>query len=333
MSWSAREQVTQMVTGCWVTQMLYVAAKLELADRLSDRPKSVSQLVEETGSHEESLHRLLRALASVGIFEEMDDRHYRMTDMAEYLRKGHPQSLHAAVLMSGSTQQIWGELFHSVQTGQSGFEKLRGKPWFDYLEDNGAEAAVFDQTMVSTYGGENAAIAISYDFNTFEEIVDVGGGNGSHLRGILRLHRNPQGVVFDLPHVVERAAEYLASHGMAARCRTAPGSFFEAVPPGASAYLLRHIIHDWDDEKSAIILGAIRRAIPAHGKLLVIESVIQPGNRPAFVKLLDLAMLVFLGGKERTESQYRELFARSGFELTQVIPTPAGVHILEAVPV
>jgi hypothetical protein len=333
MPWSAREQLTQMVTGCWVTQMLYVAAKLELADRLADRPRLVSELAQETGSHEASLYRLLRALASVGVFAEGADQHFQMTEMAEFLRTGHPQSLHAAVLMSGGTQQIWSELFHSIRTGQSGFEKVRGKPWFDYLGDNDAEASVFDQTMVSTYGGENAAIAISYDFNAFQEIVDVGGGIGSHLRGILRLHRQPKGVVFDLPHVVERTAEYLASHGMAERCRTVAGSFFETIPAGADAYILRHIIHDWDDEKSAVILDGIRRVIPPEGKLLVIESVIEPGNKPAFVKLLDLAMLVFLGGQERTELEYRKLFATSGFELTKVVPTPAGVHILEAVPV
>jgi hypothetical protein len=327
------EKLFRLVAGGWVSQMLYVAAHLELADRLSKQPRPISELARETNTHEPSLYRLLRGLASVGVFAETEGRTFRLTEMAEYIRTDHPQSMRRAILMSGSTQHYWSELLHSVTTGEIGFERNRGKSWFDHLGENQQDGAAFDQMMVSIHGAETTAIAISYDFNAFNEIVDVGGGNGSHLRGILRLHRKPKGIVFDLPHVVERTEKYLASHRMSHRCRTVGGSFFEAVPAGADAYLLRHILHDWDEEQSLLILRAIRNAIPAHGKLLVIESVIYPGNAPALVKLLDLAMLVFLGGQERSEADYRELLAKGGFQLARIIPAAAEVDILEAVPV
>jgi len=331
---SARDQLNQMISGCWLTQMLYVAAKLELADRLSDRPRLVSELALETGVHEPSLFRLLRGLASLGVFAESDAGRFQMTDMAEYLRKDHPHSVQASVLMMGGTQyQAWGELLHSVQTGKTGFEKLHGEPLFDFLGKHPEEAANFDRAMVSIHGRETASIIAAYDLSTANHIIDLGGGNGSQLCEILAANPRANGIVFDLPHVVERAKISIESAGLSDRCRTAGGSFFEAVPAGGDLYLLRHIIHDWDDDQSHTILRAVRKVIPATGKLLIIETVIPPGNDPSFAKLLDITMLTIPGGKERTETEYRDLLATTSFRLNRIVTTDAHVDVIEAIPV
>lgn len=331
---SPREQLGQMITGCWLTQMIYVAAKLELAEHLSDRPRLVSELAQQTGCHEPSLFRLLRGLASLGVFAEQADGRFHGTELSEYLRKDHPHSVAASVLMIGGTQYLaWSELLHSVRTGETGFEKLHGEPIFDWLGKHPDEAALFDQAMVSIHGRETAAIIAAYDFSLFGTIADLGGGNGSQLCEILTANPQAKGIVFDLPHVVERADSYIAAMRLSSRCQTVGGSFFDSVPVGADAYLLRHIIHDWTDEQSQTILQTVRRAIPSHGKLLIIETVIPPGNDPSFAKLLDLTMLVIPGGKERTEPEYRELLASAGFRLTRIVPTAANVDVIEAAPV
>jgi hypothetical protein len=330
---SPRDQLIRMITGCWLTKMLYVAAKLEIADRLADRPRIVSELALETGTHEPSLYRLLRGLASLGVFAEVEPGRFQITDTAEYLRKDHSHSVHASALMTGGTlYKAWGELLHSVQTGEAGFEKVFGEPIFDHLGKHLEEAAIFDRAMVAIHGRETAAIIAAYDFSRFRMIIDVGGGNGSQLCEILTANPQANGVVFDLPHVAERAEKYIAEQRLKPRCRTAGGSFFESVPAGGDAYLLRHIIHDWTDEQAQTILQTIRRAIPPHGRLLVIETVIPPGNDPSFAKLLDLTMLVIPGGKERTEPEYHDLFAAGGFQLTRIVPTTADVHVIEATP-
>lgn len=330
---SPRESLGRMITGCWLTQMLYAAARLELADHLSDRPRLVAELAQQTGAHEPSLYRLLRGLASVGVFSERSDGRFELTELAELLRRDHPHSARASVLMMGGTQyRAWGELLHSVRTGETGFEKLHGEPLFDYLGKHPDEAAVFDEAMVSIHGRETAAIIAAHDFGQYRTIIDLGGGNGSQLCGILQAHPQPRGIVFDLPHVAERADSYIAAQGLSDRCRTAAGSFFTSVPTGGDAYLLRHIIHDWNDEQSRVILNCVRQEISPTGKLLILETVITPGNDPGFAKLLDLTMLVIPGGKERTEGEYRNLLAASGFRLAKITPTAADVDIIEAVP-
>ena len=330
---SPREQLGRMITGCWLTQMLYVTAKLELADHLAERPRLVSELAQQTSTHEPSLFRLLRGLASVGVFAERSDGRFELTEMADLLRTDHPHSARASILMMGGTQyQAWGELLHSVRTGETGFEKLHGEPLFDYLGKHPDEAAIFDQAMVSIHGRETGAIIAACDFSAFRQIVDLGGGNGSQLCGILQANPEVSGIVFDLPHVAERADSFIATQHLSGRCQTRGGSFFETVPEGGDAYLLRHILHDWNDDQCRTILQAVRRAIPASGRLLIIETVIRPGNEAGFAKLLDLTMLVIPGGKERTEPEYRTLLASAGFRLNRIVPTAAEVDILEAVP-
>ncbi|MBI1348275.1 methyltransferase [bacterium] len=329
-----RLRLSQMISGYWVSQMLHVATRLQLADHLRSEPKTVAELAQLTETHARSLGRLLRGLASVGIFAETSPGTFTLTPQAEYLRDDHPATVRPMALMMGGVQyQAWGELLHSVQTGETGFQHRYGQPLFDYLGEHPEQAAEFDRAMVSIHGGETAAIIDAYDLSAFQSLMDVGGGNGSQLIEILHRHPRLRGQVFDLPHVAERAQQALIAAGLGERGSAVGGSFFDSVPSGAEAYLLRHVIHDWSDEQSQHILSLVRKAIPANGRLLVIETVIPPGNDPSFAKLLDLTMLVIPGGIERTESEYRELFEASGFRLNRIVPTAAGVDVIEGVPV
>ncbi len=330
---SGRARLNQMIAGYWLSQMTYVAARLNLADLLASGPRTVADLAAHTQCHPRSLGRLLRGLASVGLFAEHAPGTFGMTPDAEFLRDDHPETVRPMALMMGGVQyQAWGDLLHSVQTGETGFEHRFGKPLFDYLAEQPEQAAVFDRAMVAIHGGETAAILDAYDFSGFRRIIDVGGGNASQLIEMLGRHPTLTGAVFDLPHVAERAAQSLRTAGLTERGQAVGGSFFESIPGGADAYLLRHIIHDWDDQKSVQILQRVRAAMPPQGKLLVIETVIPPGNDPSFAKLLDLTMLVIPGGVERTEPEYRELYTGAGFQLTRIVSTAAGVDVIEGVP-
>jgi ubiquinone/menaquinone biosynthesis C-methylase UbiE len=232
--------------------------------------------------------------------------------------------------MSGEEHyHAWGALLYSVQTGQTAFDKLYGMPVFEFLSRNEEQAQVFDAAMVGIHGRETAAMIDAFDFSDVKVLADVGGGNGSLLIGVLTKHPALRGILYDLPGVVERAKARLEAAGVLDRCRVIGGSFFESVPAGADAYLLRHIIHDWDDERATTILRNVHRVMPASGKLLVVEGIIAPGNEPSFGKLLDLTMLVIPGGKERTEEEFRELFAGAGFDLARVVPTQADVSVIE----
>jgi hypothetical protein len=327
------QQLNQLICGYWHSQCIYVAAKLGIADLLAAGPVSVDELATKTGTDRPSLFRLLRALASLGVFAEDAGGRFRLTPAAEPLRRDVPGSQWAmAVMMGEEHYRSWGELLYSVRTGKIAFDKIFGQPVFEFLSEHPEQAALFDQAMVGVHGRETAAMVDAYDFPQFSSLADVGGGNGSTLCGILKRQAKLHGTLFDLPGVIERAAATVNAAGLADRVHLVAGSFFESVPGGVDAYLLRHIIHDWDDEKAILILSNVRRAIREDGRLLVVESVIPPGNEPFFGKLLDVTMLVIPGGKERTESEYRDLYARAGFRLTSVVPTTTEVSVIEGVP-
>lgn len=327
---SPPEVLSRLISGYWTTQMVYVAAKLKLADLLTAGPRTAEDLATETKTHAPSLYRLLRALASLGIFAEDAQHRFALTPMADLLRTDLPGSQSALAVMSGEEHYLgWGELLYSVQTGKTGFEKLYGMGVFDYLSQHEEQAKTFDAAMVGIHGRESAAMTDAYDFSQFKVLADVGGGNGSLLSTVLKKNPNLRGLLYDLPGVTQRAKDSIAAAGLADRIEIQAGSFFESIPSGADAYLMRHIIHDWDDERSLTILRNIHKVIPASGKLLVVEGVIPPGNDPNFGKLLDLTMLTLPGGKERTEAEYRELFKQGGFELTRIIPTTAEVSVIE----
>jgi ubiquinone/menaquinone biosynthesis C-methylase UbiE len=320
------DQLARLASGYWYTQTVYVAAKLGLAELLKDGPRSAQELAQATGTNPRALYRLLRALASVGIFAE-DQGRFVLTPLAECLLD---PGLKAMVTMRGEMQyRAWGELLSSVQSGKPAFEKVYGKPIFDYLSEHPETGKLFDQAMTGVHGRETEAMLEAYDFSGIRTLADIGGGNGSVLAALLRRYPEMQGILFDLPGVVERARADIEAAGLEGRCRRVAGSFFEAVPPGADAYLMRHIIHDWDDEKSITILRNCRRVMAQGGKLLVVEGVVPPGNEPSVSKFYDLAMMVLPGGMERTEAEYRQLFQATGFRLTRIVPTRTWVSVIE----
>jgi hypothetical protein len=323
------------ITGLWRSRAVYVAAKLGVADALRDGPRPVAEIAAAVGAHPGALHRLLRALASLGIFAERGGR-FELTPMAEQLRSDRPGSLRAmALTVGGLPFQAWGEALHSVQTGRPAFEHVYGTSFFDHLAGDPESSRIFDEAMNAQSGISHAAIVSSYDFSGFATIVDVGGGQGVLLERILRANPKATGVVYDQAHVVDKGRTRLAGGDLGGRLEFVAGSFFDGVPEGGDAYLLAMVIHDWDDVDAVKILSACRRAMPAHGKLLLSELVIPPGNAPFFGKLLDLDMLVSFGGKERTADEYRTLFKDAGFSLNRIVPAygpMTAISILEGAP-
>jgi hypothetical protein len=327
---SPQETINRLITGYWNTQALYVAAKLGIADLLASGPRSANDLAQATNVHAPSLYRLLRALASLGVFAEDGGGRFQLTPLAACLRSDVPGSQRTLAIMSGEEQyRAWGELLYSIRTGKTAFDKVYGMPVFDFLSKNLEQARVFDAAMVGVHGRETAAMTEAYDFSGVAVLADIGGGNGSLLTTVLTKYPKMRGMLYDLPGVAERAKVNLQAAGLTERCQVLGGSFFESVPGGADAYLMRHIIHDWDDEKATLILRHVRRAMSDEGRLLLVEGVIAPGNDPSFGKLLDLTMLTIPGGKERTEEEYRMLFEAGGFKLTRIVPTRADVSVIE----
>jgi SAM-dependent methyltransferase len=323
-------QLNQMLTGYWLSQALYVAAKLAIPDLLVNGPRSADDLAGATKTHGPSLYRLLRALASVGVFAEDGEGRFSLTPIAECLRSDAPGSQRSLAIMNGEEHyRAWGELLYSVQTGAPAFDHLYGMPVFDFLSRNPEQAAVFDGAMVGVHGRETAAMLDAYDFAGVGVLADIGGGNGSLLTAVLQKYPAMRGILFDLEGVAGRGTENVKAAGLAGRCEVLSGSFFDSVPSGADAYLMRHIIHDWDDERATKILKNVHRAMKPDGRLLLVEGIIPPGNEPSFGKLLDLTMLVIPGGKERTEEEYHKLYADCGFDLTRVVPTGAEVSVIE----
>nr|WP_202978865.1 methyltransferase [Halomicronema hongdechloris] len=329
------ETLTQMATGHWLAQSIYVAAKLGLADYLTDGPQAYQALATATTSHAPSLYRLLRALASVGIFVEQDPGEFALTPLAYYLRSDVPDSLRAMALMNGEEHyQAWGNLLHSIQTGESAFTSMYGMPVFQYLGQTPAAAAVFDQAMISYSSMEIPAVLDAYDMAGVTTVVDVAGGRGGFLAAILARYPQIQGILFDQPGVASGAQAYLAERGVHDRVQWVGGDFFEAVPTGGDIYLLKHILHDWGDADCGRILRTCHQAMAKTARLLVVEMVIPGGNAPHPGKFLDLNMLVMCdGGRERTAAEYRQLLETTGFQLGQILPTQAPVSVIEAVPV
>ncbi len=276
---SPHEQIGRMITAYWTSQAIYAAARLAIPDLLRDGPRTVADLARAASAHPDSLYRLLRALASIGIFAETTPRTFQLTPLAEVLRSDVPGTQRPLALMVGEEQyQAWGHLVDSVRTGETAFDKIYGKPVFDYLAEHPEEAAVFDAAMTAIHGGETAAITEAYDFSGIGLLADIGGGNGSKITAILQRYPTMRGLLFDLPHVVERARPHMVDAGLSERCQLVGGNFFESIPAGADAYLMRHIIHDWNDEQSLTILRNCHAALRPGGRLLVIESVIPPGQ-------------------------------------------------------
>lgn len=325
----------QMASGYWLSQCIYVAAKLGIADLLQDGAQECDLLASLTNTHSDSLYRLLRALASVGIFAETKSRCFELTPLATYLQSDRPGSVKSIMIMFGEEHyQAWGSLLYSVQTGNSAFEKVYGVDIFNYLQQHPQAANTFEQAMTDLSIYDLQAVSSAYNFTEFNKIVDVGGGRGSLLVGILQQYSHLQGILFDEPYVVQQAESFLIKEQVRDRCELKGGNFFESIPTGGDVYLLKHIIHDWGDRQALTILQKCYQAMNADSKLLVIDRVISPGNEPFGGKLMDLNMLaISSGGKERTETEFEQLLAAAKFQLKQIIPTAVDVSVIEAVPI
>ena len=323
----------QMLFGYAVSRSIGVAAELRIADLINSVAKTADELAKETGSHPSSLYRLLRACASIGVFAEDHDHRFGMTPLAEYLRSDHLQSLRAfAEMITNDTQfQMWAELSYSVNTGKQSFDKVFGSPVFDYYASNKKAGSLFNEAMTSLSLGAGMAVLEAYDFSGIHKLVDVGGGQGFLLASILKKYPTMHGILFDTTSMVNASAVILQQHNVAYRCETTGGDFFQAVPSGGDAYLMKHIIHDWNDTQCITILQNCRKAIRENGKILIIEMIVPDGNEPSISKLLDLQMLAILPGRERTVNEYRSLFEHSGFNLTKIISTKSPYSIIEGI--
>lgn len=321
-----------MIKGFWVSRALYVAAKLGIPDLLRDEPKSSDDLAQATGTHAPSLYRVLRALDSVGVFAEDDQGRFALTPLGATLRTDVPGSLRYFAIeeLGENHYPAWERVLHSVETGAIAFNHVYGASKWQYMAEHSDEARIFDAAMSSFSSVVAAAVVAAYDFSSSATVVDVGGGDGTLLAAILKANPSLRGAVADLPHVAEGAQRRLDADGLADRCEVAAGSFFESVPVG-DTYVLKFIIHDWDDQQSAAILRNCRSAMAANGRVLLVEAVIQPGTATSFSKYVDLNMLVMTGGRERTEAEYRALLDSAGLRLTRIIPTSTEMSILEAV--
>jgi hypothetical protein len=325
--------VIQMAFGALLTQALYVAASLGLADLLVEKPRSVSELAEATNANERALYRVLRSLASVGIFEEVKPKVFSLNDNSQPLRSDVPNSLRNGLIFMGEEWhwRVWADLMHSVKTGKPAWGKVHGTEVFDYFADHPQQSEIFNRAMTDMAASTAPAIVEAYDFSGIEILADIAGGHGLLLAHILKANPAMKGILFDVPSVIEGAQALLKREDVAARVQTVSGNFFESVPPGADAYLMKHIIHDWDDERSEQILRNIYAVSKAGGKVLVVENVIPENNEPHLGKLMDLEMLVSPGGVERTGEEFRQLFAAGGFRLTRIIPTKSPYSLIEGI--
>ncbi len=328
----------QMAVGHYLSRALALAAKLRIADLLKDGPRHYGEVAKATGTHASSLSRVMRLLSSAGVFVERHNGNFALTPLGEYLRSEVKGSMRASVMLFAGVgiQDAWKDLEYCVQTGEPAFRRTRpdGDPFSQMAE--GPDAKIFDEAMATFAPQTSAAIAAAYDFSGFDSLVDVGGGNGALLIGILNANPNLRGIVFDMPHNADSAKNKIAEAGLASRCQAVGGDFFKEVPSGGDAYIIKHVIHDWNDEPALAILKNCRRAMGPNGKLLIAE-----GLYPAHIDQSDISrgatandvnMLVCTGGRQRSEAEFRSLYEAAGFKLTKIVATPARLSVIEGVP-
>jgi hypothetical protein len=324
--------LTKMAFGAVVTQALYVAARLGIADLLAAGPRPVAELAAETGTHERSLYRVLRSLAGSGVFAEVAPQTFGLTPVAERLRSDVPGTMRNGLIFMGERWHfnVWANMMHSVRTGQPAWGLTHGAEVFEYFAANPAHAEIFNGAMTDMSVGIAPMVVEAYDFSGFGTLADIAGGHGYLLAQVLKANPGLSGVLFDVPSVVEGAAALLEREGVAGRVERVAGDFFAGVPR-TDAYVMKHIIHDWDDERATLILKNINEAMGADGRVLIVETIIPEGNGPHYSKVLDLEMLTSPGGVERTAEEYAALLAAAGLKLSRIVPTRSPFSIIEAV--
>jgi SAM-dependent methyltransferase len=328
-------ELVLLVTGYRVSQAIHVAATLGIADIIKDGAASASDLAVATNSHAGALYRVLRALAAAGVFHEDDKKRFSLTPLGECLRSDAERSIAAYASFVGRPHQwqAWGSLSHSVRTGENAYRHVHGVGLWDYLVEHPEEAVIFDRVMTDGSRGVVEAIVSAYNFSAFGRVVDIGGGQGVMIAAVLAAHTNTHGILFDRPDVVARAQPVLEAAGVARRCAVVGGSFFETIPEGGDAYLLKYILHDWDDAASLAILAACRRVFRPEGRLLIMERIVGGPNDGLETKTSDLNMLVSPDGQERTADEFAALLANAGFRMERIIEVTPRLSIVEAAPI
>jgi len=336
---AAAQLLNQVAMGYMLSSAMQVALKLEIADRLTAGPRPVADLAREAGVREDGLYRVLRALASIGIFAEEpgtpgeSSRVFALNLPARMMCKG-PGTLHdmGLFITSPTHFRVHAELLHSVQTGQPAVQKVTGMPVFEYFAGQPEYSELFNNAMTAFSAVVVPAVLDAYDFSGIDVLVDVAGGHGQLLTSILKNYPTLRGVLFDLDHVIAGAGPLLQASGAGPRVRMESGDFFKAVPAGGDAYIMKHIIHDWDDAEALTILRNIRTRLEEkpHGRVILVESVLPSDNSPNFGKLVDLEMMLMPGGRERTAAEFKSLFERAGFSQMRVVPTEAPLWVVEA---
>ncbi|WP_022664939.1 methyltransferase [Desulfospira joergensenii] len=325
---SAPAQLMKFIVGRWISKPIYVAAELGIADILAEGPKDIEEMAQVSRSHAPSLYRMMRALASVGIFSETDGRRFELTPMAGYLKTDAMRSI-AILFNSDWSDKSWGYFMDSIKTGETAFEKAHGKPLMDWLGENPQAAQVFSEANAVKAANSHRAIVDVYDFSGIHRLTDVGGGLGTLMAEILTANPLLKGVVADTFFVIQETQKMIQTRGIEDRCQALECDFFKEIPAGSDAYLMSHVLHDWSDEQCRIILANCHRAMKTESRLLIVEMIVPPGNEPSIAKLLDLEMLVTTGGRERTEKEFQTLLESSGFTFSRTIATKENIFIIE----
>lgn len=327
---AARGALQQLMSGYRVTQLLAVATRLGVPDQLAAGPRPAVDVAAAVGADAGALERALRGLAVVGVCEEVTPGVFGLAALGDLLRSDHPLSMRALIVYNaGMPYHVWTDLEYAVRTGRTAFEHLYGMSDFEYMTQHAEESAQFNAAMSENSRRSNAAVLAAYDFASAGTVVDIGGGHGALLAAILQANPALRGVLFDQEHVVAGAAAMLEAAGVADRCERTGGDFFTSEYPAGDLYTLRQVIHDWDDERAIAILRGCARAMPAHGRVLVIEAPIEPGAGWANAVFLDLQMMMMNGGRQRTVEEYRQLYTAAGLRLTRVISTVSDFAMIE----
>jgi hypothetical protein len=331
---SPLDRVMRLLNGYRFSQAVSVATRLGIPDLLADGAKAPEELAKLVAAQAGPLHQILRASASCGVFEEDDRGRFKNTPMSECLRRGaQGPGRNTALLLGEVLYTAVGDLMHAVRTGRPAFDKSFGGAFFDFLTDHGELGQLFDEQMTTLYEPQVAAVVEAYDFARVGRILDVVGGRGTVVRALLARFTDLRCGLFDLPAVADRARESFDADGLLGRCTIEAGSFFDSVPSGYDTYLLKHVLHDWDDARCVVILTNIRRAIGKDGRLLVLEHIVPPGNEPSTTKEYDLLMLALFAGKERSEREFESLLTRTGFGKVRVVQTASLLNVIEARPI
>ncbi len=325
-------RMLQIITGYWVSQAVGTAARLGVSDQLADGPRKSSEVAKAVGADPQALFRLMRMLASIGVFTMDQQERFALTPLGDTLRSTVPGSVRdfAVAETTPGHWLPWGRMYEAIKTGEPMCKPALGMELFDWYSKNPEEGEYFNGAMGDLSAAVSGEVIRIYDFAKFQKVVDIGGAHGVLLAAILKANPKMRGVLFDLPHVTATAGKSLATKGIGQRCEVVTGDFFESVTPGADIHVLKQIIHDWSDTECTTILRNCHRALKPNGKLLLVEMVIPPDNSPGLAQAMDLNMLVLCPGRERTESEYRDLLAAAGFKMERVMPTQTPFSVIEA---